>query len=286
MAFLDTIVGVSERVFTLLQRGRSLVLQGLTPLDAAIRLLHGQQGLPPLWLRRHTGPLRYYLSSARELRGIIEAKGLIQPTDCVLDIGCGTGVMAVECARLLGVTGRYVGFDVHRPSIRWCRKAFALDSRFEFHEAMIASPYSDGQLPPPTTYRFPLPDHTAGFVLAKSVFTHLLEPAARHYLEEVRRTLSPGRIALVTAFLYSHTSRTGRGRSASFRFADLQSVVRWRWKARPEAAIAYELEHFTAMVRDAQLEIAWLSPGFWPGEGDPPRGQDLLFLRPRLGRAC
>ncbi len=35
-------------------------------------------------------------------------------------------------------------------------------------------------------------DESAGLILAKSVFTHLLEQDVRHYLREIRRTLQPG----------------------------------------------------------------------------------------------
>ena len=270
---------MSRPAFEILQRGRSLVFRFLTPLDAALRRLQGRQSLPPLWLRRHTGPLRNYLAAARDTRDTLERENLIGPTHCVLDVGCGTGVMAAEFASLLGTAGRYIGFDVHRSSIRWCRRAFASDARFEFHEAVIASPYGRGRSAPATTYRFPAPDHTVDLVLAKSVFTHLLPPAALHYLTEIRRTLRPGGTAMITVFLFAPASRTGRGESPWFSLGGTASVVRWRWRARPEAAVAYEMQHFTEMAHQARLEIVKFLPGFWPGEAGQPQGQDVLLLR-------
>jgi len=40
--------------------------------------------------------------------------GKLGPNECVLDIGCGTGRMAVPLLGYLGERGSYIGFDVSR----------------------------------------------------------------------------------------------------------------------------------------------------------------------------
>jgi hypothetical protein len=121
-------------------------------------------------------------------------------------------------------------------------------------------------------------DREADLVLAKSVFTHLLEPQARHYLREIRRTLRPGRTALITAFLFARGSRTDSGTSPIFSFGQDGGAIRWRWKARPESAVAYERDYFCEMILDAGLRLQWLCQGFWPGNSNHFTGQDILLV--------
>src|SRR5262249_3441745 len=132
--------------------------------------------------------------------------GLLPPAGPVLDCGCGPGAMAAALAGRLGEQDRYVGFDVHAPSIRWCRRRFAADPRLRFELAEVASAYGSPRGAPASGYRFPIEDGGAGLVLAKSLFTHLTRDDAAHYLREIRRALRPGGPALVTAFLFDETA--------------------------------------------------------------------------------
>ncbi len=244
-----------------------------SPFDAARRRLGGREPLPPLWLRRHTGPVRAFLPAARHMAATIASLGLVEPGDLVLDVGCGCGAMAPSFAAALGPGGRYVGFDVHQPSVAWCRRRFAADPRLRFEVAEIATPFSPGGAHRASEYVFPVADGAAGFVLAKSVFTHLLEPETRRYLSEVRRVLGPGRRALVTAFLFAPDTPT-----PAFPFPSSRAPVRWRIDMRPHAAVAYSRPLFEGMVRDAGLVVEAMTPGFWPGDSRRPTGQDVLVL--------
>ena len=244
---------------------RTMVLRALGPVDALTRLAAGRKNLPPLWLRRHTGPVARFERAAREMTALVERLGRFAPGDLVLDAGCGAGAMAPAFARILGPRGRYVGFDLHEPSLRWCRRHFRADPRLRF-EASSRGP----------GYRFPADTGEAGFVLAKSLFTHLEENEARHFLTEIRRVLRPGAVAVVTAFLFEPGE--GEARAAEFfPFASPDGSARWRWKAQPESAIAFEKSRFLEMIAAAGLQFEWQSRGFWPG-ASVPRGQDVLLL--------
>jgi len=118
----------------------------------------------------------------------------------VVDIGCGCG----RTARLL-INNRwistYIGFDVVKESIDWCRNFIAphWHGTAEFHcfdvyskESNPAGAMSGDQ------FMFPCTTSSSDVVFASSVFSHLLEPDAVHYLHEIRRVLKPGGVALLS----------------------------------------------------------------------------------------
>ena len=118
----------------------------------------------------------------------------------VLEIGCGCG----RAARVLVNNrwiNRYIGFDVIRRSIEWCRCHIApyWHGTAEFHWFDLYS----GEYNPlggihARQFTFPCKDGAADIVFAASVFTHLLEPDAVRYLEETRRVLSTRGTALLS----------------------------------------------------------------------------------------
>jgi hypothetical protein len=83
---------------------------------------------------------------------------------------------------------------------------------------------------------------------------------------------------MLTAFLFAADSRTGSGGSRFFRSTDSTGKVRWRSPLRPHSAVAYERDHFVALVGGAGLRVQWLSPGFFPGDVESLSGQDVVIL--------
>lgn len=260
----------------LLRFGRTATLWLASPFDAFARRLEGKPLLPPLWLRRHAGPVAGFESAAHDMATFLDKLGVLQETDDILDVGCGVGSMVPEVASRLGPGRRYVGFDVHPPSIRWCQKRWSSDSRLRFELARVASPYGPQAGKPVASYRFPVEDGFAGLVLAKSVFTHLFEPDALHYLREIHRVLKPGRAAIVTAFLFEgDDANKSEAVLRAFPFGD--GRLRWRSRLRPTAAIAYAKSVFFDRVGESGLRVQWMSPGYFPG-AEQLTGQDTLLI--------
>jgi SAM-dependent methyltransferase len=255
------------------RRLRSGILLVAGPADSVVRALTGRRNLPPLWLRRHTGPVSHYETAAADMFRLIDQLDLVNKGDRVLDIGCGPGSMVRGLLDRAGREGSYVGFDVHRPSIDWCQRLHREDARCRFELARLASPYASPGGGPVENYSFPVDDGESDFVLAKSVFTHLEPGEAKRYLAETRRALRPGRAAIVTAFLFESGSRTG-----VFRCADETDRMRRRSRLQPRAAIAYEKDYFYELAEQAGLRVQWLCAGFFPGETDRLTGQDILLL--------
>ena len=73
----------------LLLGGRTLAYRIASPAESAWRRAAGHEPLPPLWLRRHTGPVARFESAARETAEFLDRLGLARPGDTVVDIGCG-----------------------------------------------------------------------------------------------------------------------------------------------------------------------------------------------------
>jgi ubiquinone/menaquinone biosynthesis C-methylase UbiE len=96
----------------------------------------------------------------------------------ILDLGCGTGAMALAIARacpsvqLIGVDGDADVLD------RAHRKALAEGIKLELHEALAD--------------RLPLPDASVHCVVSTLMFHHLAPSAKRSALAEARRVLVPG----------------------------------------------------------------------------------------------
>ena len=123
----------------------------------------------------------------------------LRPGGHALDMGCGCG----RTARFLLFRDdiRYTGFDIFKPAIDWSNRYLApLGAgrfRFEHVDAHSAHYNPRGRLKP-TQARFPASDGSIDVAFAGSLFTHLLEPDARHYLAESRRCLAPGGILLAS----------------------------------------------------------------------------------------
>jgi SAM-dependent methyltransferase len=122
----------------------------------------------------------------------------LRENSTVLDVGCGCGKMARTLVYHPYIK-HYIGFDVIRENVDWCEQTIVprTKGRFEFHYLDVFS----GAYNPAGTLRgtdvvFPVVDGAINFAFAGSVFTHLLQEDAKHYLREVRRALAPDGIFL------------------------------------------------------------------------------------------
>jgi SAM-dependent methyltransferase len=117
----------------------------------------------------------------------------------ILDIGCGCGRTARLLALRPDVT--YLGFDVFKPSIEWA-EAFITpltEGRFRFaHVDGHSAHYNPRGTLKPGEVRFPGEDRGFDVAFAASLFTHLLEADAGHYLAESARCLRPGGVLVAS----------------------------------------------------------------------------------------
>jgi SAM-dependent methyltransferase len=106
------------------------------------------------------------------------ALGPIHPGEAVVDIGAGAGFDSLIAARLVGPTGRVIGFDMTEEMLKKASAGAAMmgATNVEFREGLAEA--------------LPLPDDFADVVISNGVLNMMLDKAAT--LAEWRRILKPG----------------------------------------------------------------------------------------------
>jgi len=108
-----------------------------------------------------------------------------QPGEQVLDVGCGTGTLAV--ARRVGSTGNVAGIDPSAEQIAHARaKAARRHVPVDFQIGVIE--------------QIPFPDQTFDVVFSTLMMHHLPAPIKRQGLAEIARVLKPGGRLVIADF--------------------------------------------------------------------------------------
>jgi SAM-dependent methyltransferase len=205
----------------------------------------------------------------------------LRPGDAMLDVGCGSGRMALPLTGYLNREGSYAGFDVSREAIAWCTDNIsAAHPNFSFSTADVQSKrYNPSGNNKPSEFRFPYPDGSFDVVLLASVFTHMLPADVKQYMREIVRVLKPGGRSLVTFFLLNEESLArGKRGEGVIKFDHELQGARTANVENPEAAIAYPETFVRNLYRQSGLELEDpLRYGSWCGRTDGMSGQDVLI---------
>src|SRR5262249_12445608 len=111
----------------------------------------------------------------------------LKPGDSVLDVGCGTGTLAIAAKRQVGPTGVVYGVDASPDMIaRADKKARKAGIEVVFKQACAQS--------------LPLPDAHVDLVLNTVMLHHLPRKARQELAVEIRRVLKPGGRVLIIDF--------------------------------------------------------------------------------------
>ena len=137
-----------------------------------------------------------------EFLGYFKEAGL-RPGDDVLDMGCGVGRIAVPLTGYLGRRSNYAGFDIEPRAIRWCAENVGpLHRRFKFtHANLYNKRYNPEATQKASEWRFPYEGDQFNFVVATSLFTHLLPQDMEHYLQEATRVIRDDGTLFLTFYL-------------------------------------------------------------------------------------
>lgn len=204
----------------------------------------------------------------------------------VLEIGCGIGRDAIPLIDIIGPKGKYIGVDIIRRSIDWCKKNItATNSNFKFIHYDIRD-----QLHNPTgklltsNISLPMPNESIDRIILQSVFTHMFPPDIKHYLKEFRRVLKKGGLIYATVFLYNDgildAARTTNLTPFNLRFEyELIEGIRLNDPVYPTGAVAYTEKFINSLIEDSELSKMHTLKGGWSGfYRNPDDGQDVLIL--------
>ncbi|HSS36772.1 MAG TPA: class I SAM-dependent methyltransferase [Patescibacteria group bacterium] len=248
-------------------------------------MFHSRSGrplpLPPAKLRFMGENDERFVQVGDELAALLVAYGLT-PDSVVLDVGCGYGRLGLGILHSTDHRGRYLGFDILQPQIDWCRTTISPSfpmMRFA-HLDIRNERYNPGGTIEPAKASFPARSASTDVCALFSVFTHLYRPDIERYLDEIRRVLRPGGVAVTTWFLFDQ-ARLPDATSSSATYPMihvLDEVTRYSEDGNPLRAIAYEESAVRGMARTAGLEVLAVDRGTWTGE--PGRVfQDIVVLR-------
>lgn len=149
------------------------------PLHTKGRVLHSEA--------RYYDLLAWLLTLGREraFRERLTELAALQPGEFVLDVGCGTGTLAIAAKQRVGDSGVVVGIDASPEMIdRAKRKARNAGVEVQFQPAVVEA--------------LPFPDASFDVVFSTLMLHHLPRPVREQCARELRRVVKPeGRIVAV-----------------------------------------------------------------------------------------
>jgi ubiquinone/menaquinone biosynthesis C-methylase UbiE len=136
------------------------------------------------------------LGRDRQLRERLATLARLTAGESVLDVGCGTGTLALAAKRAVGDAGSVVGVDASADMIALATaKASRSGTAVSFRTAAAE--------------RLPFADATFDVVLSTLMLHHLPAPLRRECVREALRVLRPGGRMLVVDFSAPSTRRGG-----------------------------------------------------------------------------
>lgn len=230
-----------------------------------------------------------FLATGRRFLDHFRTLGGLQPQEDVVDIGCGSGRMAIALTEYLGPEARYEGFDVVAERVQWCIEHITLEHpNFRFRTVDVANRAYRADGESAGDFTFPYAERSFDFAIATSLFTHLLRDEMERYVAEAARVIRPGGRLFSTWFALdgAATRRLWRRQRTDADPADPfgRRVFRRRldkhtWIERPDQptfAVGYRRRHIVRVLERAGLTPAGFVPGTWSGRPGGVDYQDIV----------
>jgi SAM-dependent methyltransferase len=211
----------------------------------------------------------------------------LQPNHRFLDMGCGSGRMAVPLTLFLGERGSYFGLDILEDRIKWCQENITpVYPNFTFDVLPVHNDYYVKRESKSVEVPLPVEDKSIDFMVMSSVFSHLRPDECIHYLKEAGRVLKPTGRLWASWFLLNEEARglIKEGKS-HFNYHVGEGPDYYTSEKRSLIEVAYDPAFVEDAIRDAGLVHAreiWY--GHWCGRGQgnsSSTNQDVLLLQPK-----
>lgn len=240
----------------------------IPPENLRLRL-YGTFRDPDVWIETGLGSFVY-------LRDVHKVKSHFK----ILDLACGAGRVALPFSCFLDPSkgGAYYGLDVDKEMMDWCSANMNYENLHFVWADVHNSMYFRQGTGADSNYKFPYEDSFFDFGYAWSLWTHLLEPGGRNYLNEVSRTLKPSGKFMLTCFLFNQEREEDikdKLGAWSFKFYN-SDICRYDLEASPESTVGYTEEGFIKMVADAGLKVVSIDKGQW--SKTPHGSHDIVLL--------
>lgn len=144
----------------------------------------------------------FLAAGERDAKRLAEWCGLNEKS-ALMDIGCGTGRLAIGIMSVLKNIRRYEGVDVSATAVEWCKRHITpAHPGFRFTLINIRNErYNPSGGTVTTTFRLPFDNGGFDVIQLYSVFSHMRSPDVRAYLKEFARLLAPNGSVFLTAFV-------------------------------------------------------------------------------------
>jgi SAM-dependent methyltransferase len=214
-----------------------------------------KEELPPPDPELHkTGSDGHIGTRGRDELHLLEHFGM-QPTSDILDIGCGIGRLAYECADYLDDDATYTGLDIAPVAIDWLNANYAPrlpGFRFDLLDVYSERYRPDGEQDAEGVL-LPYDDGQFDVVCAFEVFMHVTLEGIGNYLTEIARVLRPGGLAVVTLVaMYPGEPLPDHGDRRPY--VELSPGRYTRYPRRRAVSMAYDVGLIRSLVSVAGLE--------------------------------
>ena len=203
----------------------------------------------------------------------------LRPNSDVLDVGCAIGRMAYMLAHYLTPAAHYEGFDIVDRSIAWAQKHISQRfPNFTFQKSDIYSKfYNPNGTCTASEFLFPYEDESFDFIFLSSVFTHMLAPDVRHYLDEIQRVLRPGGRCLATYFLLNEDTSgvLEEGKTNCHKLGECYTTN----PDFPEEVTLFEEHLMLRWISERGFSLKGKYYGLWCGRRKWTSFQDILVFR-------
>jgi SAM-dependent methyltransferase len=194
------------------------------------------------------------LGRERTFRDRLVQLARLEPGDSVLDIGCGTGTLAIAAKRRVGATGVVEAID---PSPEMIERATWKAARAEVDVVFRTG----------SAEALPFPDGHFDAILSTLMLHHLPRPAREQCLREVRRVIKPGGRVIAVDFAIPAPERTGvlarLHRHGHLALHDIEELL--------TASGLQVVESGAVGVSDLQFALAIAPTGAEVDQGSPSR---------------